>query len=40
MKKIKEFLSNKRNKTALMIGAAILFVSAALGLQYIGIGDH
>lgn len=40
MKKIKEFLSNKRNKTALMIGAAILLVSAALGIQYIGIGDH
>lgn len=40
MEKIKEFLSNKRNKTALIIGAAILFISAALGLQYVDTGDH
>ncbi|KAA6437993.1 conjugative transposon protein TraM [Dyadobacter flavalbus] len=40
MEKIKEFFSNKRNKTALIIGAAILFISAALGLQYVDTGDH
>jgi len=40
MEKIKEFLSNKRNKTALMIAAAILFISAAVGIQYVGTGDH
>lgn len=40
MEKIKEFLSNKRNKTALIIGVAILFISAALGLQYVDTGNH
>lgn len=40
MEKIKEFFSKKRNKTALIIGAAILFISAALGLQYVDTGDH
>ena len=40
MEKIKEFLSKKRNKTTLIIAAAVLFVSAALGLQYVDTGDH